>query len=255
MVATIKVTAAKKNAVAKGPLERSTRRLVQQIVSGWRTQAIHVAAQLKVADHLTQQPMDADDLAKVLCCSADGLARLLRAMCALGLCRQGTAGRFSLTPSGQLLRSEGSGGHASLRSLALWCGGANWPMWGELGYSVRTGASARERLTGDAHYAHLLKSAESAGIFHEAMRAMTALTVADVARHDTWHSASRLVDVGGGYGEIAVGILAAHPHLHATVFDLPHAQPGAKARIRATGLSDRCKFQSGSFFELGRSAL
>ncbi len=249
MAATSKATVSGQRPTAKAPSERNKRRLVQQIVSSWRTQAIHVAAQLQVADYLAQGPMDADDLAKALCCSADGLARLLRALCALGLCRETVSGHFSLTPTGQLLRSEGSTDQTSLRSLALWWGGATWPMWGELGYSVRTGGSAREHLTGDAYYGYLHKSAESASIFHDAMSAMTALIVADVARHDTWHSANRVVDVGGGHGEVAVGILAAHPHLYATVFDLPHAQTGAQARTAAAGLSDNCEFQSGSFFD------
>ena len=229
-------------------------RLVRQIVSSWQTQAIYVAAQLGIADHLAQQPATAGTLAEELDCSSDGLVRLLRGLCALGICRQRADDRFALTPAGRLLCSDDSSQHnangtASLRALALWWGKPLWPVWGDLLYSVRTGASARERITGEADYAYLKENAQTASTFHEAMRAMTALIALDVARLATWRDVSSLVDVGGGHGELAAAILAEQLQLHAIVLDLPHAKAGAEALIESGGLTDRCQFRSGSFFD------
>ncbi len=228
-------------------LPRATRRLVQQIVSGWRTQALHVAVRLGLPDLLAGAPQDADALASKVECDGASLARLLRALCALGVCAERPDARFALTRAGRLLCRDSGG--ASLRPLALWWGGPLWPMWGELEYSVRTGRSAREKLTGELNYAYLERSAEVAHLFHEAMRAMTTLVVDDVARWPGWRGANTLVDVGGGHGQLALAVLAAHRRLHGVIFDLPNAGSGAQERIGEAGLGERCRFEAGSFFE------
>jgi 16S rRNA G1207 methylase RsmC len=58
-----------------------------------------------------------------------------------------------------------------------------------------------------------------------------------------------VVDVGGGYGQLAVAILRAHPHLRGLVFDLPHALEGARALAAKAAMAQRCEFASGSFFD------
>jgi hypothetical protein len=141
------------------------------------------------------------------------------------------------------------GAGTSLRPLALWWGGSLWPMWGELECSVRTGESARRKLTGEANYAHLEKSAGVAQVFHEAMRSMTALILDDVAQWRGWRGAGTVVDVGGGHGQLVLAILATHHRLLGTVFDLAIAEAGALSQIEAAGLGARCSFEAGSFFE------
>jgi len=59
----------------------------------------------------------------------------------------------------------------------------------------------------------------------------------------------RLLDVGGNSGGYALALLQAHPSLEATIFDLPDVRPLAEKRIAALGLSERCHFVAGSFFE------
>ena len=86
-------------------------------------------------------------------------------------------------------------------------------------------------------------------MFHGAQQAMTALVVGEIARWPGWRRANRLVDVGGGHGQLALALARAHPGLQATVFDLPHAAAGAQAAIAAAGLSARCRFEPGSFFD------
>lgn len=227
--------------------DRAAARLVQHIVGGWRSQAIHAAVQMGVTDALIDGPRTADDLASALGCDADALARLLRALCTLSVCTERKQGRFALTSTGRLLCAHGEG--PNLRALAQWWGGPLWPMWGELAYSIRTGLSARKKLTGDAAYAYLDKGADPARVFHEAQRGMTALVLDELVSWPGWARARTAVDVGGGHGHLMLAVLAAHDALHGTVFDLPHAQDGAQRQAMAAGLGERCKFESGSFFE------
>ncbi len=59
----------------------------------------------------------------------------------------------------------------------------------------------------------------------------------------------RLLDVGGGSGGYTLALLEAHPSLEATIFDLEAVRPLAEERITERGLSERCRFVAGSFFD------
>ena len=228
--------------------ESPQQRLIAQITACWRTQALRAAVQLELPEQLAQGPRDLAALAAASDCAADGLLRLLRALCSLQVCRERRDGRFELSATGALLCREPPGHGPSLRAMALWWGGPLWPLWGELAYSVQTGRSARARQTSRSHYAFLDESPEVAGLFHEAMRAMTALIAAEIAGLATWHDARELVDVGGGSGELAATIAAAHPGLRATVLDRPDAAPGASALFDRYQVAARARFVAGDFF-------
>ncbi len=224
------------------------RDLVEAIVGAWRTQALAAGIESGVFEHLDDTPQPLAPLAAALEHDGDGLARLLRALCTLGVCREQPPEQFALTPAGRLLTRAGVDG-VSLRALAQWWGGPMWQLWPGLGYSVRTGLSYREKLTGDAQYGHLERSAAHATVFHEAMQSLTSLVAPGVAGLALWRTATHLVDVGGGIGQLTLSVLQAHGHLRATVLDLAHAEPGANKQIAARGLADRCRFAIGSFFE------
>ena len=223
-------------------------RLIAQITSCWRTQALQVAVQLELPDRLASGPQRPVHLATACECSIDGLERLLRALCALDVCRELDDGRFELTGAGDLLRREPSTGGPSLRAMVLWWGGPMWPMWADLAYSVKTGHSARARQTGQFNYAFLENAPEVAALFHATMQATTALIAEEVAGLATWHGARELVDVGGGHGELAAVIVAAHPNLRATVLDRADAAAGATALFSHHGVAERARFVAGDFF-------
>jgi len=58
-----------------------------------------------------------------------------------------------------------------------------------------------------------------------------------------------VVDVGGGNGGLLTAILEANPQVRGILFDLPHVAAGAKERVVARGLADRCQCVGGDFFE------
>jgi hypothetical protein len=74
-----------------------------------------------------------------------------------------------------------------------------------------------------------------------------------------WHTAAltaydfsrfrRVVDIGGGHGALLSAILSAHPQLRGVLFDQPHVVEGAKPRLRAGGLTQRCELVGGNFFD------
>jgi demethylspheroidene O-methyltransferase len=58
---------------------------------------------------------------------------------------------------------------------------------------------------------------------------------------------SHLLDVGGGEGAFVLAALARHPHLLATVWDLPAVAAAARGRIAQAGLETRARAAGGDF--------
>ena len=81
------------------------------------------------------------------------------------------------------------------------------------------------------------------------MVALTRQVIPAVLAAYDFSSIARLIDVGGGYGELLCAILKACPSLRGAIFDLPRCAEGAKRQLSDAGLSDRGEFISGSFFE------
>ena len=54
--------------------------------------------------------------------------------------------------------------------------------------------------------------------------------------------------MGGGHGALLAAILGAHPGLRGVLFDLPHVAEGAKDRLAAAGVLDRCQVVGGDMF-------
>jgi SAM-dependent methyltransferase len=222
-------------------------RLFTLINAAWTTRAIAVAAELRLAEAFQSGARSAEELAANCGAHAPSLHRLLRALCAIGLCEERDDGRYALTPLGALLAQDHP---QSLRSWALQFGRQLWPAWGELDVSVRSGKGLRQR-QGEAHgFAHLGRDAEAAAIFHGAMVEITRLVAADaVGRLDDLDDARCIVDVGGGHGRLLTEFLHRWPQAQGIVLDLPHAEHGATAHIAERGLGERAVFQAGDFFE------
>lgn len=214
--------------------------------SGSMSQAACAAAELRIADHLTNGPKNVDELARATGSHAPSLHRLLRALASLELCIEREDGSFALSPMGSLLRTDGS---HSLRSWVLWWGKYQWPLWGNLLYSVKTGESARKLATGTEGFGHLERDAEVAAVFNHAMAQLTRLVAAEVVRVYDFAGMRRIVDVGGGYGALLAAVLEAHPDAHGVLYDLPHAIEGARVHLANAGLQKRCEFSTGNFFD------
>src|SRR5262245_46670206 len=117
--------------------------LMQMVFGKAVTQALSVAARFKIADQLVSGPKTAAELAAAAGLNAGHLSRVRRALTGLGVFAADDAGRFSLTPVGNLLRSDVPG---SLRPIATYvCDPWSWKPWGDLAGCVKTGQVAFDR--------------------------------------------------------------------------------------------------------------
>jgi orsellinic acid C2-O-methyltransferase len=210
------------------------------------SQAVCVAAELRLPDLLANGPRTATELAEATGSHTPSLHRLLRALASVDVCSERDDGTFALGAMGALLRGDAPNG---LRSWTIWCGGYMWPVWGKLRDSVRTGKSVQQLAGGTEGFGHLVHDPKAAADFNAAMVELTRLIADEVIRAYDFAGIRRIVDIGGGHGALVTAILKANPGMRGAVFDLPHAIEGAKAYLANEGIADRCDFIAGDFFE------
>jgi SAM-dependent methyltransferase len=114
---------------------------------------------------------------------------------------------------------------------------------------VTTGESARALVSGTAGFEHLTADPEAADTFHRAMVELTRLVVRDFVQAVDWTGTRKIVDVGGGYGELLIAALIACPGSVGVLFDEAHAVERGRFHLRAAGVEHRCQFLAGDFFE------
>lgn len=218
-----------------------------RLINGFQvSQALHVAATLRLADHLGDGAASAGELAAALGAQAPRLHRLMRALAAVGVLRAEADGRFALTAAGHYLRESTDG---TLAPMAVMIGQpSHWQAWGALAHAVRHDATAFDHVHGADVWTHRRRHAGEARIFDRAMAAGTdrfadaVLAVCDFRRF------RHVVDVGGGDGTFLARILAAHPALRGTLFDCPDVSARAAVRLDGLGLGERCAAVGGDFF-------
>jgi SAM-dependent methyltransferase len=229
--------------------------LVRMSMGTHVSQALAVAARLRIGDLLQGEPRTADELAVATNTHAPSLRRLLRALTSVGVLAEDAAGRFALTPLGAPLRSDAPD------SVRAWVELVGRPYhrhtWTELIYSVQTGQPALDHVLGMGAFEYFQAHPEVGEQFNNAMTDISRLAEPGVVRGYPFAAltagesgaAPLIVDVGGGHGALLAGILRAYPGLRGMLFDQPPVVAGAGQVLAAAGVADRCTVVGGDFFE------
>ena len=206
---------------------------------------VHAAAELGIADCIADGSRDVESLARATTTHAPTLARLLRALTAIGIVHESPERRYSLTPLGTTLRDA----PGSMRAWALLAfSDDQGRAWEALPHAVRTGEHAFRHIFGTDLWTRLAARPEAARLFDDAMQGLTQGVYRQLTTRYPFEKFNWIVDVGGGNGGLLLPVLERHPHLRATLFDLPHVADAARSRIAAAGLSDRCEAVGGDAF-------
>ncbi len=178
--------------------------LNQIFVGSWITQGIFVAAELGIADLLTDGPRTAEELAEQTHTHSGALYRVLRALASVGIFSQDAHHRFSLTPLADRLRSDAA---ASQRSFAIMMGAEFHESWGELLHSVRTGEQGFQKRFGMPFFQYMTEHPDRHSIYDAAMGVYgTAETESMLDAYD-FSTFQTVVDIGGGNGLLLAAIL------------------------------------------------
>jgi hypothetical protein len=223
--------------------DAAAKQLLQLMTGAWTTQAIAVAAELSLADHVARHGgATAERLTELTHSDPDRLKRLLRYLTSLGIVRSADD-EIQLTDLGELLRTDTD---RSFHALAQIYGGLFYQSFGLLAHTVRTGQPAFERVFGENHFDYFAAHPQLARLFDRAMAASTAVFT-PVAEIIDFSAARVVVDVAGGNGELLGKILRAAPHLRGVLFERPHVIEAARNKLVQLGCADRCRLISGDF--------
>lgn len=219
---------------------------LQDVVYGFMpAQVLHVGVRLGIADALAAGPKTLTELAAATGTHAPSLRRLLHGLACLDVLTETEHG-FELAPTGQQLRADVPN---SIRAaVLLFCSEAMWRSWSALEHSVRTGGIAWDHVHGTSVFDHMREHAAEAATFNAAMADRTRAVAPRVVASYDFSRFTRLVDVGGGNGQLLAVILAGAPALRGVVFDQPAGVAQAWDILAAAGVADRCEVVAGDFF-------
>ena len=217
-----------------------------ELVNGFRAaQIVRAAVELRIPDLIADGAMSCGELSVASHIDTDRLRRLLRGLVALGVLDQSSDDRFSNTEVGELFRE---GVRGSRRAMARMLVPEAYRAWDYFLETVRTGVPGQVLAHGGTLWESIARDPDFAARFNEAMAANSQQVVDLVASLD-FASARLIVDVGGGKGSLAGGIMKAHPHLKAVVCDIPAGLAEAPDYLAAIGVADRCEVVESDFFE------
>lgn len=204
------------------------------------------AVELGLFTLLAEGPQDLDGLRAKLGLHERGARDFLDALVALGMLQRND-GLYANTPdTDQFLdRNKPSyvGGLLEMANARL------YGFWGNLTEALKTGQPQNEAKgqTGSPFETMYADPQRLEGF----LRAMTGLSL-PVARAAAaafpWADYKSFADIGCAQGGFPVEIARAHPHLNGIGYDLPAVGPIFEAYATAQGVSDRLRFQGGSFF-------
>ena len=207
------------------------------------SQALRVIIELGIPDLLAVDERSVDDLAATTQSNADALYRVMRLLAPEGVLTEVQPRHFALTELGAALRSDRPGP----RDFIVMTNTEPYLAFERLLHSVRTGSPAFDEVFGIPRFDWLSKHPEQAAKFQRAMVALSQGSNEAVAQAYDFRHFKRVVDVGGGHGQLLSLILSANPHLEGVLFDLPSGV--AAARQGAGGDLPRTEFIAGDFFE------
>lgn len=221
--------------------------LMQLVMGYWVSQSIYAAAQLGVADYLSDGEKSHIELAEALNVDAASLYRLLRALASVSIFAETETGKFTITPLAQFLRRDVPG---SIRDVSIMMGDReHYNSWGNILHAVKTGQSGFEGLFGMNVFEYYSQNSEPAAIFDRAMTGFSNVENTAVCTEYDFSALQTIVDVAGGQGTLVTDILRTNSHMRGILFDLPEVIERAKPYISDSDISDRLKLVSGSFFD------
>jgi SAM-dependent methyltransferase len=207
------------------------------------SQALRVVIELGIPDLLASGERSVDELAAATGSNADALYRVMRLLASEQVFRQVPPRRFELTELGSVLRSDrpGPGDFVRMTNTEAYLA------FEQLLYSVRTGKPAFDKVFGSSRFDWLSAHPEQAALFQRAMVALSASSNEAVAEAYDFGPFTRVVDVGGGHGQLLSEILARNPHLSGVLLDLSSGVAAAQQGVG--GELPRTEFVVRDFFD------
>jgi len=226
--------------------------VMQMVLGAWMSRVISVVTRLNVPDVLKRHgAMSAAEMVARhgIGAKPDFLERALRACASVGIFTEDAAGRFGPTELSEVLTSDSE---VSVKKVAeVYVSGWAWKCFGGLGDAIRTGEPQARAQLGLDMWDYLKANPKEMEEFGEAMKSDSLNSLRGVLENCDFTDVKKVIDVGGGFGHLAVALLGKYPHLQAAVLDMPALVPIAKAKfpVNDAGIASRLEYVGGDMFE------
>ncbi|MEV0966505.1 MULTISPECIES: methyltransferase [unclassified Streptomyces] len=206
--------------------------------------AVVTALEWDVFGHLSAHPgASFEELRGATGVPAHSLRVLLHAVCTTGLLERNPDGTYdNARAAAELLAPDGPD---SWRHILTGWREIYYPAFSRMSEALAAGTNtALDTHPGDEPtlYRRLAHDPELEAVFHRSMSAFTLKSLDALVESEDFASVRHLLDVGGGDGTTSSRLLARHPGMRSTVFDLPSVAQ------RAAGAGDRLRLHPGDLF-------
>jgi hypothetical protein len=201
------------------------------------SRCLHVAANLGVADILTDEPRTLAAVARELDVEPTALGRLLRHLASLGVFAMHADNVWNNEASTFLRAGHPDGLLPLTRMLAL---PIMWDSFGALDQAVRTGRPGARFHDPEGFFAYLDAHPAESDVYDEGMAAMTTRRIARTIPHYDFSGFRVVADIGGGGGHLLRAVLDSAPQARGVLFDREQVLNGVAP-------SDRVSLHPGSF--------
>ena len=203
---------------------------IQKLVDVFPSFALLAGMQLDLFTPLKAGPMRPEQIADAIGVDVAKLKPLLYALVAAEL----------LTVEGDRFANTDEANHFLVRGSPSYMGEVH-PLYADLwDAALQTAESIR---TGhpQAKHDYTQMSREALETFYQGLHPGALTTGRALVENYGLSSYQRLLDVGGGSGGVAIGVVKACPHIRATVADVSNVTPITQRFVTEAGVSDRVK--------------
>jgi hypothetical protein len=222
-------------------------KLIQMGSAFLQSRVLYVAAEIGLADHLSDGPKTANELGEQTGMDSSSLYRLMRALAHFGILSMENNQRFSLTPLGEALKS-GAPGEARSTILTV-AGEGFWNAVFKLPETLKDGEPGFEKAFGISFFEYLDSHPEISTNFNKTMIGFHGAEPPAVAEAYDFSNFDTVVDVGGGTGNMLATIFERYPDPKGVLFELPRVIQEAPELLEKRGIADRITCKEGDFFE------
>jgi precorrin-6B methylase 2 len=213
----------------------------------WLSRGVVIALELNIAENIQAGDNTLELLAKKTQTNPDALYRLMRMLCSHEIFRVSKKGIYSLTPLSKVLLEDDKN---SVKDFLLGhLGKLHYELFGQMGYTVKTGINASQKLFNKDIFTYVRDTPEEHERFIKGMSNTAELFAPVLLATYDFSPYRHIVDIGGGHGSLLCHVLSKYDKLQATLFDSEHVVERATANIADYGLNDRIKIVEGNFFE------
>jgi O-methyltransferase domain len=222
-------------------------RLAELLMGSRITIGLRVVVDRGIPDLLGDDTKSAEELSMQTNIPAKSLQRLMRALSYVGVFREGADGRFSNTDVSTYLRSDAD---PSLREMSLILNDdAVLRGWQQLDKVLQTGTPAFSEVNGQTFFQHIASDPKRSENMARFMKGIYGPEGPRIAAGFPFSQFARVIDVGGGAGNILADILRAHATVAGAVFELQRTADVARKFLADQGLAARSEVVVGDFFE------